>query len=343
MAKTTFSTNNALTKKAWEEKLHRDAVKESYFMPRFAGEGANSVVQVKTQLEKGKGDKITFGIRMRLTGTGVTSGTILEGNEEKLSTYDYSVSLEQYRHAVRDDGALSRKRAMFSVDEESKDALKDWGGEKIDQLIFNALFTSPTKIAYPSSGAGAFQVTGTPATAKAAMSATNGLLTPGFISDLKTYAKTGGNRSFVPLRPVKVEGKNYYILLLHPDACNDLRKNSTLQAAWRDAAERGSSNPLFKDATLIWDGVIVHEHENCPIATDGGGASVAWAQGALLGAQSLVWAWGERGEVVQETFDYGNEHGYAWGMMAATGKPVFNSLDYGSIGVYVARSKISDL
>jgi hypothetical protein len=45
--------------------------------------------------------------------------------------------------------------------------------------------------------------------------------------------------------------------------------------------------------------------------------------------------------MVQEVFDYQNEHGYAWNMIAAAGKPQFNSLDYGSIGVYLARTNIS--
>ena len=143
MAKTSFSTSDALTKKAWEEKLYRDAVKESFFS-RFKGESGESIIHVKNQLTKDKGDKITFGIRYRLTGTGVTSGTILEGNEEKLSTASDSVSLEQYRHAVRDDGEMSRQRAMFDINEESKMALKDWASEKIDQLCFDAILSSPT-------------------------------------------------------------------------------------------------------------------------------------------------------------------------------------------------------
>jgi hypothetical protein len=60
-----------------------------------------------------------------------------------------------------------------------------------------------------------------------------------------------------------------------------------------------------------------------------------------MGAQALVWAWGQREQVIQKNFDYENEHGYAWGIIAGTAKPVFNSLDYGSFGVYLARTKIA--
>lgn len=342
MAKTTISTSNALTKKAWEEKLFRDAVKESYFMGRFSGSGSDSIVQVKSQLEKSQGDKITFGLRMRLSGAGQTEGGYLEGNEEALTLYDASVTLAQYRHAVRSKGKMDEKRAVFDMDSESRNALKDWGSEKIDSLCFDAILSSPTKVAYRDGGAtGAFTVTGTAATAKSALSASY-KINVAFIAALNALAKTGQGRTFVPLRPIKYKGKNYYVLLVHPDVAYDLKQDSTLQASWQNAMERGDDNPLFKDAICMWDGVIVHEHENCTIASDaGGGSNVAWAKCVFMGAQSLVWAWGQRGEIVERDFDYGNEQGYGWGMIAGVTKPVFNSLDYGSIGVYLPRTAIS--
>jgi N4-gp56 family major capsid protein len=328
MAKTSFATDNALVKKAWEEKLFRDTAKESYFS-RFMGSTADSLVQVNTKLEKDKGDKVTFGIRMRLVGAGVTSGTILEGKEEKLVTYDYSVSLEQYRHAVRDNGALDRKRVMFSIDDESESALKTWGAEKIDSLCMTTLITSPTKIFY---GDGTSTATVTVA----------GKLTPALISKAKTWALGGGGRSQTPLRPIRINGKNYLILLVHNDVMYDLKQDATFAQARREALDRGKDNPIFTGSEAIWDGVVIHEHENVPIVTTwGSGGNVPGSQCALMGAQSLVWAWGKRPSVVAKTFDYDNENGYAWGFIGAAGKPKFNSVDYGSIGVYVARTQIN--
>jgi len=261
----------------------------------------------------------------------------------RLTTYSHNVTLEQYRHGVRDAGAIDRQRAMFSIDDESEAALKDWGAEKIDTLCFDQLTgasSAPTRVAYKTS-ATAFLSTATEATAKAALSATNSLLTPNFISFCKTLGKTGISRTFNPLRPVKVDGRAYYILLVHPDVMFDLKTDSSFQQALREAEVRGPTNPLFAGASAIWDGVVVHEHETVTNATDGGGAAVPWSRCVLMGAQALCWAWGKRPEVVQETFDYTNEHGYAWGMIAKASKPVFNSQDYGSIGVFLARTNIS--
>ena len=342
MAKTAFATNDALTKKLWDEKLFRDSVKESYFN-KFMGTSSDALIMEKTELTKSKGDNVTMGLRMRLQGQGVTSGQPLEGNEEKLVTYNATVTLEQYRHAVRDDGAMSRQRAMFEIDTESMQALKDWGTEKIDQNMFDALVTvTPSIVFYQVSGTVTKQTTY--ATAKSAITvAANSLLTPKLISFMRVYAKTGGGRTGMttPLRPVKVEGRNYYILLVHPDALFDLKQDSTVTQAFREAEVRGPSNPLFQGATMIWDNVVVHEHENIPVGTNGGGGSIAYSDGIFMGAQSGLLAWGKRPEVTTKKFDYDNENGYAWGMISKAAKPVFNSKDYGSFQVIVSRTNVS--
>lgn len=338
MAKTSFATGDALTKKVWEEQLFRESQKMSYF-DKFKGSTPDALLYTKTNLEKDQGDRITFGLRMRLSGAGVTSGQILEGNEEKLTTYSFNLTLEQYRHAVRDSGAMDRQRAVFQIDDESEAALKVWGAEKIDSLCFSAIQSSPTKVFYKT-GASTF-LAGSAATAKAALSAANSLLTLNFISFVKAWAKTGGARTYVPIRPVRVDGRDYYVLLVHPDVMFDLKADSSFQQALRDAEIRGPTNPLFQGATAIWDGVVIHEHENITVAADGGGASVPWASCVFMGAQALCMGYGKRPEMKEDVFDYGNEHGYAWETITAVSKPQFNSLDYGSVGVYLARTNVS--
>ena len=346
MAKTAFSTSDNLTVKRWSEKLYRDTVKESYFS-KFMGKGATSLCQTNEVLSKSQGDNITFGLRERLSGAGVTSGVTLEGNEEKLSFYNYNVLLEEYAHAVRDAGPLDRQRPAFDMDSESMMALRDWGSEKIDSLCFKALFDTPTRVFYRTSSGNV--TTGTAATAKGALTAADSKMTPSIIEFARTWAKTGGNRTKTPIRPIKIEGKEYYVLLVHPDVAYDLRQDSTWTQANREARERAKSNPIFSGALGVWGGVIIHDHEGYPekdgglIATDGGsGSNVAWAQCALMGQQALLWAWGKRGKLVQETFDYGREHGFGWNMICGVEKPQFNSQDYGCAHIYVARTQISD-
>jgi N4-gp56 family major capsid protein len=219
---------------------------------------------------------------------------------------------------------------MFSIDEESRAALQGWGSEKIDQLAFDAIEASPTKIFYGGSATGTGDITATD------------LITPALISKVRVWCKVGGGRAQTPLRPVRVDGKTYFVMLVHPDVAYDLKQDSTYAQANREARERGKSNPLFTGALGVWDGVVIHEHENVSIVTNwGGGSNVNGAKCSFMGAQSLVWAWGKKPSVVAKNFDYENEHGYAWGMICGTNKPKFNSLDYGSVGVYVARTQIN--
>jgi len=337
MAKTSITTSNALCNKLISEKLHRDSVKESYWN-KFMGEGSNVAVQVKSDLMKTKGDRITYGIRMRLSGTGVTEGTPLEGNEEALTTNSSTVTLQQYRHAVRDAGAMDRQRSVFNLSQESKDALVDWGSEKIDQLAFDAITASPTIYFSRQSGENS-KGTSDPS---ASVTATD-ILTPSLISFIKVYCMTGGNRSQVPFRPIKINGKKYFVLLVHPDVMFDLKNDSTYAQAVREAQLRGKENPLFTGAAGIWDNVVVHEHENIDLTTTWGGAAVSGAKCTFFGAQALTWAWGKKKQIVEKKFDYDDEMGFGWGMIAGVAKPVFDSLDYGSAAVYVARTKISDL
>lgn len=344
MASTIFETSNALTKKAWETKLFRE-VKKATFFSDYMGEGPDNIVQVKTNLQKDQGDLITFGLRLQMTGTGVTGDDHLEGKEEALRTFDDSVSLQQYRHGHRVKGRLSRKRAMFSIEEEAKVAIKDWGVTKQDDLCVEALLSAPTRVAYPVGASPAFTTASggsALATAVAALNQTQSVITPKFLTQLRTYVKTGGNGRFQRLLPVTVKGKSYYVVLVPEDVLNDLFNNAEMVGAHKDARERGIDNPLFQSADLIYNGLLIRGYEKMPVATNGGGGSVVYGRCAILGAQALVWAWGMKEEVVQETFDYKNEVGYAWGMIAGVKKPKFNSEDYGSVGFCVSCSNISN-
>jgi N4-gp56 family major capsid protein len=331
MAKTSVTTANALTQKLWEAMLFEDTKKESYFYSRFMSEDGKSIIQVKSDLTKKKGDNITFGIRMRLSGAGVTSGQTLEGNEESLTTYSQSVSLERYRHAVRDAGALDRARPVYDMDSEARSALEVWGGEKIDKLCFDTLATSLTSTFRPNARA-----TDTALVA-------GDTLTLQTMSKLKALAKTGiatvAGRAQTPIRPVRVDGKEYYVLVVHPFAAYDVKNSADALQARREADARGADNPLFTGATLIWDGVILHEHENIVWTTNAGG--VNYSKGLFMGQQAGVWAWGERPSAVAQNFDYDEEHGFAWRMTAGVAKTAFNSKDYAVIGCNVANSAIA--
>lgn len=333
-------TNDPATKKAWEEKLFRDAMPLVYWK-NMMGSGNDSPVQVNTALEKDQGDEVTFTLINRLVGAGVVGDDILSGNEEELDDATFKVALQQYRHGVKSAGALSRQRAVWEMQPEARAALKQWMAEKIDQLCFSALVANPTQIAYRD-GTGVNTYANSLATATAALNATNSRFNMNFFSYLATLAQTGRGRDFKPLNPIKVNGGNFWVFVCHPDVLFDIKTDTNFQQAQREAQERGKDHPIFTGATAVYDGIVVRAHEFMPKALNGGGGSVPWAQCALMGTQALAWAWGTRPEANEEETDHKNKKAWSIRMIAGVRKPTFDGRDFGSLGVAVARTNVSN-
>ena len=138
MATTSYGVNDALAVKAWAKKLFVDALKETK-ADRFMGKTSSSLIQVRDELAKQAGDKITVGLRMQLSGDGVQGDGTLEGNEEALTTYSDSIFINQLRHATRSAGKMSEQRVPFSVRDENKTGLADWYANRIDTAFFNQI------------------------------------------------------------------------------------------------------------------------------------------------------------------------------------------------------------
>lgn len=341
MAETLFTTDDALTVKKWEaKKLYMEPIKQSFFS-RFMSSSGDNVVYENNKFEKEQGDRVRFALIPRLGGQWVTEDQDLEGNENDFSRYYYDLTLTEYACAVKDKGPIHRQRALFSIDEVSQTLLKNEIKEKIDQLMFDAVDTSPTKIFYKTSTGSTS--TDTASTAKTALTADYGKISGAMISYMKTWALTGGHRTQPPFGTVSDPKTNrpVYFLLCHPDALFDWKQTSEYTQAAREAEVRGKDNPIFTGITGLWDSVALFENEKCPVATDGGSGAVAWTRAYLLGASAISWAWAKRPALTSESFDYKRKHGYGVSMVCKAGKTQFNSLDWAAASIYLARTNVS--
>lgn len=338
MAMTSIATGDEVTKKLWDEKLFRETRVNTFFS-KFTGTDKNSIIQEKTELEKGKGDRIRFTMIEDIDEDGgqTGEGQTLEGNETSLSENTFDLTLGVLRHGIRDDGGMTRQRAIYDVDGETAGAMQVYLSKKMDKLNFTALETSPTKIIY-----------GGDATSTADIEVAD-KLTPALISKMKYYAQSGGGGTVNPLRPVMVDGKETYVLVVSEGAAYDLTQNSVWTAAQQYSMARGKDNPLFTGAIGMWDGVVIHSHRYVgSSAVWGSGGNIAGAKCSLLGAQSLLWGWGQRPKTVMKTFDYDWQHGLGMSMIYKVAKPQFSinggsDTDYGSLGLYVAHTDLSAL
>jgi len=359
MAVTRQTAANALTVHAWHEKLHRDTEKILYF-DRFKGENDTSIIQVDRNLTKGPGDQITFGLVPRLTGAFIlgSSGLSAEGREQQLNSHSFNVNLEEYKLPVRWANGLDLQRGIWSLPEIARQRLMTNTAENLDQLIFSALLADPTRIL---AGDGTIQTTAAAAAAACLTSAHK--LSPTLIRHLKSIAQTGiatagtsdsaPARVITPIRPTRVDGGDYYVLLIHPYAAYDLGENSVYHQAVREAW-KDTNNPIFKGGLAMIDGVVIHTHENMPLRSNGGAGAVDYTKCLLLGAQAAVQAYGSyrrtsngkltgnTTEVVSKSFGYDEEEGICTKTITKVAKSKFNSLDYGSMGLYVTVSDLGD-
>jgi len=319
----------------WAKELQSEVSKGVYFS-KFMGEGPGSAIHVK-QMEEGKGKDVTFGLVSQLSGSAITGDSSLEGNEQSLSTFSNTVSTNQKRLAVRDTGKFANSKVLYDFRSTSLDLLKTQYSELIDADIFSALSaTSGTHAYYRADATLSVYATSDP---KGALAATDGI-TLADISALKTLAQISGSANY-RMRPIRVDGNDYYVMVIHPEVAYDLFELDEFQQIQREAQVRGNDNPLFKGALGIYNGVVIHSHEGVNTFDNGGGAAVKGARNLFMGAQAACFAESSDMMWVEKTFDYGNQLGISAAKIYGVDISDYNSKDYGVIQYVSARTDLS--
>ena len=345
MAITTIATTDNLAAKLWSKTLFRDVL-DKMFYKQFVGEGSNSIVQILPETKKRAGDKVTYGLRMQLSGTGRTGQEVLEGNEEDLTFYDAALYIDLMRHAVKVDTTISQQRLEYNLRREARDALSDWWAERLDDYTFRYLAgdTSLTFAGNTAASADASHVVfASTCTAETSMTTAH-VFTIDLIDKAVLIAKTVTPR----IRPVRVEGENYWVLMLHPKQVYDLRI-STATGAWLDLHKstlmggKIKDNPIFKGSLGVYNNVILYESNNVHSGTYGAGAAPVY-RANFLGAQAGCIAFGQTDNIdqftwVEKKFDYDKNFGVAANLTWGIQKNRFNSLDYGAITISSCSSR----
>ena len=364
---------DALRPELWQKMLYADVMDKMYFTQNgMMGSDVNNIIQTKDELKKSKGDTITFGLGMKLSGDGIVGDAEKEGHEEALVSYSQSVAIDMISNPVRLTGLLDEQKVSYDMRQEAKSKQSIWMQEFIERQIFLKLGgVTTTSLA---------DVSGATVTARATWSnspnivpaadenagkgkryvcadasgltslAATDILTPALIGRAKVLAQTANPR----IRPLRIKGKDYYVMFIHPWQSYDLKhaSSSVWAQAQREAQMRGSDNPIFTGALGILDGVILHEHEYVPAclgnasrAFSASGTAVAnavWAFRALLcGQQAGVMAQTANSMRTNEKlFEYNTQWGIMTYMIGGIQKTAFNSLDYGVISVDTSATNL---
>lgn len=327
MANISIATGDAQTQKLWAKEVIIEAQKE-IFWGRFMGRGPNNIIEVREDFTRQKGDNITYPLWMKPTGAGVTGDAALEGNEEAPSKFQDSVTIDQKRHAIRLDGAMTEQRPAYDLRMVAKELLKIWLAERIDTDIFNEFAVTFTRVLRPGT-----------ATTKATLTAADL-----FVLGLGTKGRVLAAKLSPRILPISMGGRFVHVVVLHPDQEYDLKVNdATWAQAQRDARERGSDNPVFTGALGMNDSVVYHSHVSVGTFADGGaGANLNGANSFLLGRQAMVFMWAKKPFWVEKEFDYANQVGFATGAIWGQNKSTFNAEDFGVILLQTIRTNVAE-
>lgn len=359
MAQTIFGVNDPLAVHAWSKRLMVETLKAT-MADKFVGKGPDSCIQIKDELSSAPGYRINYGLRMQLSGAGVTGDNTLEGQEEALTRYQDSLIIDQLRHAVDVTGVMSQQRVTFDIRAEAKSGLVDWWSNRMDVCLLNQLAgnSAQTDIKYTG-----LQAVTAPTTSRrifgGGVGADTSLTSAAqkFTLDLIDKAVLKARTLSPAIRPVTVGGMKCYVLLIHPNQGLDLRTNMST-GQWVDfqrAAIQGgqiSKNPIFTGATGMYNGVIIHEDVRVPwgdstqanavyktdLGTAGNGKTSV-ARAIFMGAQAGVMAFGRMSDWpmkmkwVETLKDYENALGVSAAMVFGCKKVIFNSTDFATLTI----------
>ncbi len=283
MTTTTVQTNNKMIQ--FRKEITREFVRGNMFSP-YMGEGMDAVIRTLTENKKG-GEQINIPLVKRLTGTAMSTGT-LTGNEEAIANYGCRMWVDWARHAVTTNDAEEQKDSA-EIFGEAKPLLADWGKELQRDEIIQAAMALPSESAPSGLGSTNGQrvngiiyadatnaqldawavdnsdrllygnaignYSGDHSADLAKVDTTNDKFVKSSVSLLKRIAKLADPK----IRPVKDnKGYDYYVAFASTTAFRDLKADmATLNTDGRPRDP--SSNPLFMDGDLLYDGVIIRE------------------------------------------------------------------------------------
>ena len=327
MARTIIGVNDPKAVKRWSGALAMDMSQRSYFSQKFMGKGpeAETPIQMLTDLESDAGEEISYDLLAELRMAPVEGEDILEGKEEQQRFYTDEVYIDQARCGVNTGGRMTRKRTLHDLRAKAKRQQSSWWARLMDELLFiylsgargvNENFILP--LGYTGRANNALSAPDSYHTLYGGVaSAFNNIqstdtFTLQVIDKAKSLADTqGGGATNVPvLQPVKFNGEETFVLVMHTWQEDALRANANA-GQWLDiqkaaATHEGRNNPIFKGGMGMYRNVILHSHRNVIKFNNAGAAgNVSAARSLFLGSQAAVMAFGSPGTNMR--FDWHEE------------------------------------
>jgi N4-gp56 family major capsid protein len=329
--------------------------------------GKSIIMDGKQFAGLGVGDTRMYHFVPQFMGSGIRGqDKTLEGNEKTIEEFTTSIKVNQVAQAFRKRGKLTDIRTIINLRSEFKDQLANWFKYTTEFDIIDALTGYMTDGSTYLEGFSRDEATGmmTISATGAAMTTplvkgagrcfrpdhtgtkfTNVVVAPENTSNeallrdmapgdimntklldgLQNLAKSAGK---YPMKPVRLQdGREYYILILHPTAAEQLRSDERWEKrvlATYQGNRSLENDPIATGAMGIWEKIIVKEADYIPSIGNG---TVNVARNLLLGADAAVMAWAQTLNYVEKKFDYDREMGVAADEIRGVKKLDFDGVD----------------
>ena len=318
MSRTIVGVGDPKAVKKYSGMLAVDVARDAYFTSTLVGTGMQTQLPIQriTDLEKSAGDLVTYDLSLQLRGQPTTSGETLEGNEEDLRFATDQLYIDQMRKAVSAGDKMTQKRTLQDLRAIAKARLTEWWTRIYDEIFFvymsgarginSDYILAPTFQGFagnPMVAPDALHLMyGGVASSKATLQTTD-IMSLGVIEKLVVRATMmgGGTQQTPSIQPCKVNGGEFFVLLMSPHQAYSLRTN-TATGQWLDiqkaaTTQQGQDNPIFKGGLGMYNDVILKSHKSVVRFNDyGAGANVAAARALFLGRQAAVVAFGSAGQ-----------------------------------------------
>jgi N4-gp56 family major capsid protein len=317
---------DGLTPQQWDDKFFTEYFQESLYASEF-GTSENSIIQVKQDLTKKRGDSITYALANALAGAGVTGASTLVGNEEAMLTRSFALTVTQRRNAVVVSD-YDEQLSAIPLRQAGRSVLMDWAQQNTIAQVETAL-GSILGVAYGSAtetnkdiwlvdnadrvlfGAEKVNaVSGDHSVAMTTIVAADDKLTAGRISLMKRIALSASP----VIRPVRstTSGRRYFVVYANALSFRDLKADTTITAAQREVSLKMENERLFDGGDIYWDGCIIKESDTLDIYADvGAGGTVDTGPVYLCGAQAIGYGIAKRWNTVTDDTDYKDKQGVA--------------------------------
>lgn len=365
MADTRANAN--LTPEIWDDRFFAEYLTENRYTGEI-GTDENSIIQLKEDLTKKKGDRVNFALVNKLTQDAITGRGTMEGNEEDMATRSFEQAVDKRRNAVR-VAEIDEQYSAVSLREAGKFVLKDWAMKDTEKLLDYALgsingvnYSAATetqkddwltdnrdRVLFGSGYTGNDHSAGL---AELSQGTATEWLTTAHIDTMKLNASSRANPKIRPVR-VAENGRYYYVMYAHPLAFRDLKKDTTLTNAQKDVKLEMENSRIFQGGDLLWNGVIIKEaqglYDTMTLTGAGESGTTTVVPAFLCGAQALAIAYARRWRSKTEEFDYGDKFGVETSAIYGVGKIVFGTgtgdrddlKDNGLVTGYFASSTVA--